>query len=221
MINGLRNLALHPKRAEWQVSPQHYLITQDCANEGREALLMCPQGESLAKSYERVRLQSPAEEVKARKQRFKTPYHMPGHLIAMDVWVDADGLGTDEDIAYEIEIRTAEMLKVCPNKQGFLVSDLKDTTLLQRYTVTLPDHYRELFRRDTAISMYVCITAEGQDIVITAMRPRDSSKTPEMEWMTLPEILGTFGGDSLEIFKTSIQVTAASRQGMIPCFDLL
>jgi hypothetical protein len=217
-VNGLLNLALHPERAEWQLSPQHYLITQDCANERHEALLMCTQGEPLAKSYERVRLTSPTEDIRARKQSFPTPYHMPGHFVEMVVSVDASSLETDEDIVYETEIRTADILKVSRNPLGFQVSDISDTTLLQRYSVTFPDHYRQLFRQHATISMYVCITAEGQDISLTVLRPTDPSKIPSIEWMTLPEVLGTYTADCLEIFKTSIQVTAASKQGIVPRF---
>lgn len=220
MINGLRNLALHPERAEWKFSPQHYLMTQDCANDDREALLMCVQGEILVKSSERVRLHSPAEQIKVRKQKFNTPYHMRGHLIAMDVSVDANSLRPDDDITYEIEIRTADMLKVSDNKVGFQVSAVEDTTLLQRHSVTLPAHYRQLFQHNETISMYVCIVGKGQDIVLTALRPHDPSRIPDIEWMTLPEILGTYGADAFEIFKTSIQVTAALRQGTIPCFKM-
>jgi hypothetical protein len=219
VINGLRNLALHPERAEWQCSPQHYLITQDGENGQREALLMCMQGDPLAKSHERIRLHSPAELIKTRKQRFHNPYHMPGHLVAMAVSVETHEMGVGEEITYEMEIRTADMLKVYRNKQGFRVSDLSDTAVLRRYSVALPGHYRQLFEENTDVTMYVCVTAKGQDIVLTALRPRDASKTPGIEWMTLPEALGTYGTESLEMFKTSVQVTAASRQGTIPCFD--
>jgi hypothetical protein len=145
---------------------------------------------------------------------------MPGHLVTMAVSIEAGDMGVGENITYEIEIRTADVLKAFRNKQGFQVSELGDTTLLQHYTVTLPDHYRDLFRRNTVIPMYVCITAKGQDIVLTALRPRHAGKIPDIEWLTLPEVLGTYGSDSVEMFKTAVQVTAASRQCTVPSFDI-
>jgi hypothetical protein len=220
VINGLRSLAVHPERAEWQCSPQHYLITQDGENGRREALLMCMQGEPLAKNHERTCLHSVTELIRTRKRSFPNPYHMPGHLVTMAVSIEAGDMGVGENITYEIEIRTADVLKAFRNKQGFQVSELGDTTLLQHYTVTLPDHYRDLFRRNTVIPMYVCITAKGQDIVLTALRPRHAGKIPDIEWLTLPEVLGTYGSDSVEMFKTAVQVTAASRQCTVPSFDI-
>jgi hypothetical protein len=220
VIAGLRSLALHPERAEWQCSPQHYLIPQDGDDGNREALLMCMQGQVLAKSHEATRLHSVTECIRARRQSYPNPYHMPGHLVQMAVSIDADNMNENEEIIHELEIRTADILKLYRNKQGFQVSDLANTIVLQRYHVSLPDHYRELFRQHSEIPMYVCITIKGQDIVLNALRPRDCRKTPYIEWMTLPEIIGTYGADSIEIFKTSVQITAASRQGIVPDIEL-
>lgn len=180
---------------------------------------MCEQGDRLANS-EPVRLSCPAQIIEERKRLFKTPYQMPGHLVAMDVSVDADELEADEEITHQLEIRTADPFMPLLNERGFLVSKMENTVFLHRCIVRLPDNYKELFRQQGGLSMYLCITAEGQDIVVTAMRPRDLLGVPDIEWLTLSEILGTFGADSVETFKMSIHVTAAVRQGLIPYFNL-
>jgi hypothetical protein len=119
-----------------------------------------------------------------------------------------------------IELRTAASLKVYRNQQGFLVSDLKDTVLLEKYTIRLPRSYHTVFYEHGKILMYNGITIEGQDIVITALRPSCLAKTQQayLEWMTLPEVLGTFKEDRFDIFKTSFRVTAASTQNILPRF---
>ena len=56
---------------------------------------------------------------------------------------------------------------------------------------------------------------EGQDIVITALWPQDPSQMPELEWMTLPEALGV-DAKELHVFRTSIRVTVATKQRIMP-----
>ena len=99
----------------------------------------------------------------------------------MDVSLDAEYTGADEEITYELELCTAGMLHVSSNAQGFQVADLKDTTLLQRRRIILPDHYREIFRHKKLIFMYVCVTAKGQDVVLTALCPRGPQWVPDLE----------------------------------------
>jgi hypothetical protein len=216
VINGLRSLALHPEGAEWRCSPQHYLITQDRPEGGREALFMCKQGEPLANGR-LVRLSEPAETIRARKERYRTPYGMSSHLVEMEVGVDPAELEVAEEITHELEVRTADPFRPLRNERGFPVSRLEHTVLLHQYSVTLPGSYRQLFRENGTLSMYVCITADVQDIVLTAIRPRGPSRIPDIEWMTLPEILGTYGPDAVDVFRTSVHVTTAVQQGMLPC----
>lgn len=213
VINGLQSLVLHPERAAWCSAPQHYLVTQDSSNGGLEALLMCKQGDRLANS-ESVRLLSPSETVLARKKQYKTPYEMPSHLVAMNVSIDATDSDDHEEILHHLEIRTADPLIPYPNKEGFLVSKLEDTMFLQEYVVRLPDDYRDLLRQEENTTLYICITAKGQDIVLSAIRAREPSSIPDIEWLTLPEVRGTYSADLIDTFQTSVCVTAAVRQGM-------
>ena len=185
----MSSLAAHPERAEWQGAPRHLLITQTNENnEQREALLVCKQGDQLAKHHDRKLLDDPAYDIKCRKEKLANPYSLPGHFLAMDVSLDDESTAADEPITYELELRTADMLNVSRNKQGFEVSDLDDTTL---------------------ISMYVCVSVMGQDILLTALRPRDLSIIEGIDWMTLPEVPGTHNTDRLYVFKTSVQITTA------------
>jgi hypothetical protein len=216
----LSSLAAHPERAEWQGAPRHLLITQTSENnEHREALLVCKQGDQLAKHHDRKLLDDPAYDIKCRKERLANPYSLPGHFLAMDVSLDDECTAADEPITYELELRTADMLNVSRNKQGFEVSDLDDTTLLHCYSVSLPHTYRELFRKQKTISMYVCVSVRGQDILLTALRPRDLSVIEGIDWMTLPEVLGTYSADRLDVFKTSVQITTAIKQSVVPCLS--
>lgn len=217
-MHGLQTLVSHPERAAWSCAPQHYFITQDGSNGECEALLVCEQGDRLANGKP-VRLSSPAETIAARKHQYRTPYEMPSHLIAMDVSVDAIELEADEEITHQLEIRTANPFKPSKNERGFVIARLDDTVFLHRYNVRLSDSYKHLFRQEGSLSMYVCITAEGQDIVLTAIRPHDWSQIPDIEWLTLPEILGTFGADSVETFQLSICVTAAVKQSTLPLLN--
>lgn len=146
------------------------------------------------------------------------------HLFFRYGWFFATGGSTldsgdilpNEPIIHELTIRTAKTLKTRPNKDGFQVSKLEDTTLLRSYEVTLPSSYRELFKQRKELRMYNCIVGEGQDIVLFTIRPLDhlleSDVEWPIEWMTLPELLGTFGESSFEIFRTSIKVTTAMKQ---------
>ena len=215
MIDGLRSLVHNPERAAWQFSPQHYLITHDCNGGEQEAILLYRQGDTLAHTHQKVILESPSELIE-RKRKSRNPYHVPGHLVAMDVKLDSEDILPNEPIIHELTIRTAKTLKTRPNRDGFQVSKLEDTTLLRSYEVTLPSSYRELFQQRKELRMYNCIIGEGQDIVLFTIRPLDhllkSDVKWPIEWMTLPELLGTFGESSFEIFRTSIKVTTAMKQ---------
>jgi hypothetical protein len=214
VIDGLRSLVHHPERAAWQFSPQHYLITQQSEEDEEEALLLYRQGDALAKCHDKVQLLSP-NELTERKRNSKTPYHIPGHLIAMDVKLDSDQIQPGESIFLHVEIRTADLLKTSPNKRGFQVSKLEDTTLLRTYDVALPSNYRDLFQKRKTLTMYNCVALEGQEVVVFTIRPLEKFFESEVEWliewMTLSEILGTFS-TCFDIFRTSVKVTAAYRQ---------
>ena len=216
VIAGLRNLALNPERAEWQLSPQHYLITQDTDDDNKEALLLCLQKAALAKASARVKLPSPAETIQRRKQRYPNPYELPGHLVMMEVSLDGQGGHEDEPIYHQLEIRTADKLKTHKNNRGFQVSKLEDTTVLGGCPISLPQHYYRLFPQQNKVVMYVSMSVKGQDIVFNVVRPRDGIDIPyDISWMTLPELLGTCGEDSVEIFETSVLVTAAVPQSNV------
>ncbi|KAK7177698.1 hypothetical protein PSPO01_16254 [Paraphaeosphaeria sporulosa] len=212
VIWGMKNLALSPERAQWVYSPQHYLLTQDTKNGRKEALLLYRQGETLAKRYERVAIESIAETIKERKKGARFPYHIPGHLVKMDVYLANPTISKQEPILHHLEIRTTDKLKTHRNKAGFQVSKLSHTKTLRTCTVELPQHYHGLFAKSRSITMFISLTVVGQDIVLNALRPRDAELSRDMEWLTLPEVLGTFGEESMEMFEVSAHVTAAVHQ---------
>lgn len=214
VIWGMQNLALSPERAEWFYSPQHYLLTQDTENGGREALLLYRQGDKLAKRYERFPLESPAEVIQNRKREAQYPYHIPGHLVKMDVYLAKETVSAHEPIFHQLEIRTADTLMTHKNKLGFKVSSLTNTKTLRTCTIKLPRQYHELFRRSKTVTMFMSLTVVGQDIVLNAVRPYDAELSRNMEWLTLPEVLGTYGEDSVETFEVSAHVTAAVYQSV-------
>lgn len=147
VISGLSSLAAHPERAEWQMALRHLLITQISeTNERGETLLTCKQGDRLAKQHDRKLLDNPAYDIKCRKERLVNPYSLPGHFLATDLSLADECTAADEPTTYELELRTADMLNVSRNAQGFEVSDLDDTTLLHCYSVSFPHTHRELFR---------------------------------------------------------------------------
>ena len=57
------------------------------------------------------------------------------------------------------------------------------------------------------------LTVLGQDIMLNAIRPKgDAEEWHDIQWLTLPEVLGTYGEDSVEMFETAVQVTSALQQ---------
>jgi hypothetical protein len=136
---------------------------------------------------------------------------MPGHLVTLDVWLD-DEISNEESITHEIELRTSDELDTYQNKAGFLVSDISKTSVLQKHVVTLPSHYRKLLTERRSITMYVSVTCKGQDIVVNMIRPRGNIDCLDIDWLTLPELLGTYGEREFEIFRTSLQVTSCKLQ---------
>lgn len=68
--------------------------------------------------------------------------------------------------------------------------------------------------------MHVCVSVRGQDILLTALRPHNLSVIEGIDWMTLPEVLGTYSADRLDIFKTSVQITTAIKQSIAPYLNV-
>lgn len=142
-------------------------------------------------------------------------YHEPGHFVAMDVWLDDVNLAKNERITHGLEIRTAKDLITSRNRVGFEVSRLDTTTVIHSYSVTLPRNYRKMFSNSRSIRMYVCIMVDGQNIKIRALRPLDAVSIPDFEWLTYPEVVGTYGEASLEIYGDSFYAATPKRQRVI------